>query len=93
MRRRSDVVARHHSRNMCSTCLAKARAADTLEDHPRLGRTRDELMDDWTALRLRGFNKVQAAKKLGMDPKSFDRQYQRARAAGDPRARTKHDPA
>jgi len=78
---------------MCSTCLAKARDAGTLEDHPRMSRTRDELMDDWTALRLRGFNKVQAAKQLGMVIKSFDRQYQRARAAGDPRARTRHDPA
>lgn len=48
------------------------------------GRT-DALLDDWTALRLRGYTREEAAPHLGLTLDGLERMLQRHR--NDPRAR------
>lgn len=48
---------------------------------------RDELLDEWVYLRSWGVSREDAARRLGMNQASFKRALERAKAAGDPRAR------
>jgi hypothetical protein len=76
-----------HGRGLCRGHHWRAQQDDTLLDYPRTTRSRDEILDDWIRCRSRGMNRRQAAAAMGMSFVAFVKAYERARAAGDPRAR------
>lgn len=84
---RPEDVYPDHGRGLCARDHWRAAQSDTLLDYPCTFRTRDEIMDDWTRCRSRGMNRRQAAAVMGMNFPAFVRAYERARAAGDTRAR------
>lgn len=84
---RGTGAARYHAgRGLCQKCYEIFKYSGELIAFEPLTRTRDELMSDWQILRSRGCTKRQAADRLGMSFDSFNRAYERARAAGDQRA-------
>lgn len=83
---RCRQVRRIRSRRLCRHCYTQSAASDELWRYPPAHRGRDEVLDEWAVLRLRGLSWAAAAEVLGMRPEAFDRALWRARAAGDPRA-------
>lgn len=81
-------VHQHSARGLCARCHWRAEHRGTLSAWPAHLRSRDDVLDDWVILRRRGMNKTQAAAHLGMSFAAFEKAYFRARATGDPRART-----
>jgi hypothetical protein len=79
--------AEHVARGLCRACYEQANRAGTLEDYPRGTWARDELLDEWDRLRAVGVSVVDAAPRLGMTVAALARALERARKAGDPRAR------
>ena len=77
---------RHRGRGLCGPCGHAVARRGQLIDYPRINRTRDELMHEWELLRSEGHTLSQAADRLGIARGTLKRAYQRARAAGDPRA-------
>lgn len=75
-------VLKHAGRGLCGTCRKNE---DVRLDHPRRLRPADALLDDWTALRLRGCTREEATPKLGLTLEGLERMLQRHR--DDPRAR------
>lgn len=81
-----DWRRRHRARGLCERCYEHFEDTGELIAFERLTRSRDEVMSDWAILRSRGCTKRQAAERLGIPFPTFTRAYERARAAGDPRA-------
>lgn len=76
----------HAGRGLCHRCWHQCQRDGVLEDYPRINRPTDEVLNDWTPLRLRGFTIGQAAEQLGMSYGALERVLVLARKAGDPRA-------
>jgi hypothetical protein len=76
----------HRGRQLCNFCHPAAARNGELVDFERQTRVRDEVMADWELLRSQGFTRRQAAARLGMTVKAFEKAHERARRAGDPRA-------
>jgi hypothetical protein len=81
-----DAVRNHRGRGLCNFCYDAIQRAGALIDFERLTRSCDEVMAEWAILRQQGYTKRQAAERLGMKFKAFEKAYERARRAGDPRA-------
>lgn len=73
------------ARGACATCYCRARRTGTVIDLPRRNFTRDELLEEWEALRgevsFRQFHQ-----RVGVSHRTWERAYLRARQDGDPRA-------
>lgn len=76
----------HAGRGLCPTCWSRAARRGVLADFPTVTYTRDELLEEWAALRVRGLGRSEAAGRLGVSRAAFERALYRARAAGDERA-------
>lgn len=74
-------------RGLCTRCYRNVEYHGQLLEYPRLTRSRDELLEDYEVLRSQGYNWRECATILGMKYASFERAMERARAAGDVRAR------
>lgn len=72
-------------RGLCGYCHSQL-TPDQRMDYPRRNQSQDDVMAEWELLRSEGYTKQQAADRLGMTFAAFDRQFHRARRAGDPRA-------
>lgn len=83
---RASGAAVHAGRGLCNACHKRADYHGHLADHPRSTWSRDEVLSEWELLRGEGHTRLQAAERLGMNPATFERALQRARADGDPRA-------
>lgn len=79
-------VVTHEGRGLCPPCYRSAHYEGRLGDYPRRTWSRDEVLSEWELLRGEGHTRLQAAERLGMNPATFERALQRARADGDPRA-------
>lgn len=71
----------HVGRGLCSPCYTHLTPDERL-DYPRLRMPRDEFAEEWELLRSEGYTKRQAATRLGMTYKTFERAYWRAKKAG-----------
>ena len=78
----------HYGRGLCGTDYETRQIAGTLDEHPRAARARDEVLSEWELLRQGKVPAKDAPAKLGMTAAAFERAFQRARNAGDPRAVT-----
>lgn len=77
--------ARHASRGLCQRCR-RAIVTGTIEDFPRVYRSRDEVLDEW--VRLRGeLTRREFAEHVGMTYGAVSSVLFYARADGDERAR------
>lgn len=76
----------HGGRGLCNFCHRRSRRDGTLLDYERPTRTLDEVMTEWEILRSEGYTRRQAADRLGMKWKAFEKAHERARHSGDPRA-------
>ena len=78
----------HAGRGICMSCwqIANHHGQIPYDAPPRLTRTRDELLDDYTILRADGYTWRQCAERLGMTYPAFERAMLRARKDGDLRA-------
>lgn len=72
------------ARGRCRTCYHERYRAGTHIDLPRHGHSRDDLIDDYLALRGT-HSRRQIAARLGMHDQSLWRALRRAQRAGDPR--------
>jgi hypothetical protein len=68
------------ARGLCHRCYTYAEDTGTLELYPRSTRRQADVLDDWNALRRRGYTKREAARFVGMSFTAFDRAICRARA-------------
>lgn len=85
---RPEGCVERRGRGLCGTCYAGVAGTEDLADYPRVNRSADELLDDWTVLRLRNVSREAAAPLLGYSSlESFERVLTRLRAArpDDPR--------
>jgi hypothetical protein len=80
----------HEARGLCSPCYDRELHKGSVDQYPRRTRTRDEVMEDWDHLRRSGVEWRDAHQRLGVTRSAFERAYERARAAGDPRALEGH---
>lgn len=76
-----DGEAPFNARGMCVRCYSAARDGGYLADYPRSIRRREDVLDDWNTLRLRGMTMREAAEYVGMRLPSFERAVLRARKA------------
>lgn len=76
-------ASQHAARGLCMHCW---HTTSNRHDTPRLTRSRDELLDDYTILRAQGHTWRQCAQRLNMTYPAFERAMLRARKDGDPRA-------
>lgn len=72
-------TARIHGRGLCSHCYDQHRADGTLIDYERVHRPREEVLEEWSQLAQRGYNKREAAARMGMSFEALDRAIYRAR--------------
>lgn len=72
----------HAGRGVCVTCTDRARRGHK----PSTETPRDVLLDAWTDLSEVGVGFDEFARLRGMDPRTWRRAFERARADGDPRA-------
>jgi hypothetical protein len=83
-RREPDM---HAGRGLCTPCYGWADRHNRLADYQPHKRSRDEVLEEWDWLRSDGVPYKHAHQRIGMTPGAFERALQRARAAGDQRAR------
>lgn len=73
-------------RGLCHTCWCAAKVNGTLDQFPRLTRSRDELLSEWEFMRgmvsFDDFSKV-----MGVTLAAWKCAYSRGEKAGDPRAK------
>jgi hypothetical protein len=75
----------HAGRGLCARCYLAASKRDELLDHERVTYSRDELLDEWEA--VRGEVSFYAfAERMGMKHATWDQAFRRAAKVGDPRA-------
>lgn len=81
--------APHRGRGLCVACHSRAYRADTLIDHERSHRVRDDLIEEalWQVEQF-GSSYAELPALMGMKRHAFTRAVRRARLAGDPRATT-----
>lgn len=77
----------HVGRGLCSPCHYLAYREGVLDDYERRNHRRDDVLDDWEALRSAGVTRGEAARRLGMTVDAFMQHLYRGRVAGDVRAR------
>lgn len=76
----------HQCRNLCEHCYGAAQADGTIEQYPLLSRSRGELLDAWVDLAVLGTQYWDMPARLDVTPSAWERAFQRARKANDPRA-------
>lgn len=81
--------APHRGRGLCVACHSRAYRADTLIDHERSHRVRDDLIEEalWQVEQF-GSSYAELPALMGMKRHAFTRAVRRARLAGDERAAT-----
>lgn len=73
------------ARGLCARCYSRHQKRGTLDQFERLIRPRDYVLEDWLFLNEQGYNRAQAAERMGMTRGALDRAIARARRDGDPR--------
>ncbi|MGL5910518.1 MAG: hypothetical protein ACRCZP_10995 [Phycicoccus sp.] len=89
--RRTQVPAGwrlHCGRGLCESCHDRMRRhdPDALLDFERWHRTRDDVLDDWAALRAQGAGRREAARRIGITTSALEAHIHRGRRDGDRRA-------
>jgi hypothetical protein len=72
-------------RGLCTGCRQAAWRAGTLDQHARRQWSRDELLDEWVALRAGGVRFVDFPHRVGVTQAAWEQAWGRAFAAGDER--------
>lgn len=70
------------ARGLCQPCYTRATREGTLRNYEKGHRPIEDVIEDWLLLRSEGFNRPDAAERLGMAYKTLQKALERAQDRG-----------